>query len=945
MKTNWIGNFLLLLLLFCLSFSSFAQTVKGGKGTTKGGKKDTTIVLKPTIATTSPDSLKNISGNDSTQKDSNVVITDKKTLIIDSLKKNSDIKGPVVYSAEDSVVFDIEKGVLYYYKKVNIAYTDLTIAADRVRIEWEKQTMYAEGIEDTLTGTGVGRPVFKQGENTYNAKTMSYNFKTQKGRITGVRTQEGDGFIFADAVKRQPDNSFFGLNGKYTTCSDPEHPHFYIKSTKMKVIPNKGIISGPLKVVLEDFEVPLPVPFGYFPSPKKQTNGIILPRYGGAADKGVGLTNLGFYWHPNDYADFLFSGDGYTNGSWRLGLRSNYALKNRFNGTLNFNYGINRFGEKTDPDFQKVNAWNLNMNHTQKINPNTTLTAQISFDQRFNRNLNYNQNLQNSSQNYFSNNQVSSIAFNKSRIGRLPFSMNLGASLSQDINNKTISLRAPSLALNLTQQFFPFKNVATTSRAWEWIRQIGMGYSMNLTNSFITMRDSLLPLVISNPNELYPIYSTTDTTYKKGYEFMQNGVTHSIPISTRIKLFKYITISPNASYNEYWYTKSIRKAYNPTTDKDETTTINGFRTARDYNVSATLNTVLYGLYSLHKSKKQITLRQIITPSISYRYNPDFSLGTGYYDTFYDRKGNFKKYSVFEGSPNGMPSAQAQQTMSFSLQNSLEMKRRKKKSFEENFPETEDRIERIRLIDRLNISTSYNFAADSFQLAKLALSGGTNIPLNPGSPNPQNLGVNFNASFDPYAVNSAGRRINTFQYNVNKAPVRFENLNFSLSTNFSPKTGKKGGKPSRYVPYPRNPYDSLTFLSLQQFRNQYIDFSVPWSMSVNYNFNYQLPTVSDQKASITNVLNFIGDMSLTEKWKLGFSSGLTANQDTQTGKFKLDATNNTSFSVHRDLHCWEFSFQWTPFGPLQSYVFTLDIKGGSFKGLIPAKRKSWTDTFR
>ncbi|MBX7240160.1 MAG: hypothetical protein K1X92_00330 [Bacteroidia bacterium] len=871
---------------------------------------------------TPPDSLKNtpLTVSDSLKKDSVIVGTDRKSVITDSLKNISELKTPIKSRAEDSIVFDIEKKILYMYGSAGMDYEDLKIESDRITVDWTSQLMTAEGTPyPDSSGNIKGKPVFTQGEQNYTARKMSYNFKTKKGKVTEARTSEGEGFLLAEAVKRNPDNSYFGLNGKYTTCNEPEHPHFYIKSKKMKVIPDDKIISGPLNLVIEEFPLPIIVPFGFVPNVKKKTTGIVMPTYGVQGERGIYLQNLGYYIGKSEYFNLLLDGDIYSKGGWRLGAGSQYKYQSRLSGNIAMDYGIIQFNEATDPDFRKTVAWKFNWTHQQTINQNTNLSARVTLDKQFNRNLNFNMNQA------LANLQTSSVTLSKSRIANTPFSFYLSSELTQNINKNTITMRLPNFTFSMAPQT-PFKNVGVKYDGLKFLRQLNFNYSLNATNQVTDVLQDIAFEIIQNPNKRYTYTQENplDTISKMGYEFFSNGIRHSIPLSTKIQLFKYLNISPSMSYNEYWYTKTIEKSYDTLNRQVMNTTLNGFATARDFNTSVNANTTLYAFYGLKKSKRNFVVRQLFIPSIGYTYRPDFSEKQwGFYKTYTGQDNREFTYSRFEGSIVGGPGSGESQSLNFSLQSNLEAKLLKKESFKPDFPEKEDKYDRIRLLDNLGLSTSYNFAADSFNLAGISLNGRTTLFKN-------KLNINANATLDPYYFNdSLGRRVNEFAYRVNNTPGRLTNAGISFNTAFQSKNKRK--RPVKKSPG----FDEAEYADIQRFMAGYVDFNIPWSLSLTYNLTYI--NSGNLDPVLNNVLNFRSDFNLTEKWKIGLNSGydFTNNQ----------IAENTSFSLYRDLHCWEMSFNWNPLGRFQSYFLTINVKSSTLQDLKLNKKNLWTNRFR
>ncbi|MEL6850726.1 MAG: putative LPS assembly protein LptD, partial [Bacteroidota bacterium] len=380
--------------------------------------------------------------------------------VVDSLKALSDLQGPVSYGAQDSIVYDVKKGVLYLYDNSSLDYDNLKLQAIRVDINMDDQMLKAFGQEDS-SGVIQGKPVFTQDGQSYQAKEVSYNFATQKGRIIEGRLQEGEGFILAEVAKYHPDGSFHGKDGKYTTC-DLDHPHFYIKSQKLKMLPDNQLISGPLNLVIADFPIPLFIPFGFIPNNskkpgQKRKNGLILPQYGEADDRGFFLRNLGYYWGISDFLDLKLDGDIYTRGGWRAAGTLNYNLKYRFQGSFRYQYGVQRFNDPLDPDFSRTTAWQVNWSHNQPIDP----TARISASVNMSSSNSFQRNISNNQTDFFTNNLNSSVTFSKN-FNNLPFSLSGSMRHQQDLNKETMTMQLPEVALNMKRQT-PFKNIRNSN--------------------------------------------------------------------------------------------------------------------------------------------------------------------------------------------------------------------------------------------------------------------------------------------------------------------------------------------------------------------------------------------------------------------------------------------------------------------------------------------------
>ena len=787
----------------------------------------------------------------------------------DSLVLAEDFKSKVAYHADDSIVYNLEEGKAYLYNKAWITYEDIRLDADFIAIDFNSKVLYSSGWPDSL-GTIAGKPIFKQGEDEFKADSIRYNFDTKKGKISEISTKDGDSYIHGEKVKKEPDNTTFIKNGYYTTC-DAEHPHYYIKSNRIKVIPNNKVVTGPADMHIMDVPTPVAIPFGFFPNKKGRSSGILFPQYGESQQLGFFLKNGGYYLGLNDHFDLALTGDIYSLGSWRTNAYSNYSWKYRFNGNVSVNYSKTRISRPEFPDYSLEESFFIRWVHSQdaKARPGVSFSANVNAGSS----TFYQYNLS-SANNYLTNTFNSSIAWSKVWTGK-PF--NLSASLSHTQNSQTrdISLSVPNIAFNVARRT-PFKRKIRIGTE-RWYEKIGIGLTSSFLNS-ITTKDTLL--------------------FKSGSEKnFRYGIAHTVPINTSFTIGKFFTVNPGISYNERWYLQTIRKTWNPETKAIDVDTVHGFKASHDFGFNTSVSTRMYGLVQF-RSAKIAAVRHVMTPTLGFSWRPDFSEnGYGYYkDVQLDTTGRTGKYSIFETGVFGGPGSGKSTLLNFSLDNNLEMKIRQK-------TDSSETMKKVKLLESLALAGNYNFAADSLNLSVISMSGRATIL--------DRISLNLNGSFDPYAITETGTRINTFEVNKSGKIARFTSGNFSVNFNVTQRKkeySSEKGTTSELDDVNKNP-------------ENYLDFRVPFNLSVGYNLYYVNNTgAADQT---TQTLNFNGDLQLTPSWKVSFNSGYD---------FVQKDLSYTSLGIHRDLHCWEMSLNWVPFGFQQNFFFQLNVKSSLLQDL-------------
>lgn len=806
------------------------------------------------------------------------------------------IEYDVNYSSKDSMLFDMGSGKIYLYGEGQLTGEGMDLKSEYLEVNTKENYLYAEGREDS-TGV-VGMPEIKDGKDHFRAKSIKYNFNTKKGIIYDVVTEYSQGFIHGEKTKRHPNSEIHILDGKYTTC-DLDHPHFYIKLTKAKVIPGKQVVAGPMYFVIAD--IPLKIiglPFGYIPTQKKNTSGFIIPQYGEERDRGFFLREGGYFWAVNDYYNTALTFDVYSQGSWGVNWKSNFKKRYKYSGNLNVKYNINKFGEEVLPEYNESKTFWVSGLFTQdsKANPNSSFNASLNFGSSEHNTYEARDIEQLTNNTYNSN-----ISYRRKRPGSI-FNFTAAAKATLNTSTRIVNLDLPSMSLNMDRQF-PFKYFSKSSTS-KWYDKISVGFNSSFQNKLTTL-DTLL--------------FTEESLYQ-----MKNGLKYNIPIAASYTVFNYFQFSPSVNYTGRIYTDYIeqRLVYMPNEeDSLEQTvvqdTIQGVRHPFDFNFSAPLSTKLYGLVKFKRGPIK-AIRHVVSPSVSFNYRPDFSTDFwNYYGRYTD--GDSTLYSYFSNGIYGFPQKGKSGSIGFSLGNNFEMKVKNKK-------DTVTGDKKIVLLKRLNFSTSYNLAADSMNWSTLSMSGNTQLL--------KNISVNFNASFDPYSLDSAGVRVNTYEWEANKRLVRFTGGSLSLSGSLTPDvfSSKEDQKEKTETPeadlilFQPYPYSDLT----------YSKFDVPWSLNISYrlsvNNNYS-PLTQDFSNTFRQTLNLNASFELTPKWSL--SSRM--DYDITAKKFVY-----SSVSINRDLHCWAMSMTVVPFGQLKSYMFRIYIKSSVFQGVEYKKEKSRYD---
>lgn len=809
----------------------------------------------------------------------------------------------------DSMIINPVKKKIYLFNNCVIDYGNIHLESGFAEIDMETMQLRATGIVNDA-GKLEQKPLFKDVDQEFRAEIIEYNFKTSKGYISNVITQQGDGYLHGQTIKKLDDGVINTYKGSYTTC-DLEHPHFQFRFNKGKVIPNDKIVAGVTYLEIEDIPTPLAVPFAIVPLMEDKTSGIIIPDYGNSQERGFFLENGGYYWSINDYFDLKLLGDIYTRGSWALKPSMNYKKRYKFSGSFGLSFAVNKTGIKGTSGYNSRNDFKIVWKHTQdpKARPNSTFSANVNFVTS-----SYNKYNPSSTTDYLSNTFKSSIAYQTSFANKkINLSLNAGHSQNTLTNSMTFTL--PDFSLSVSK-LYPFKRKKQIGGT-KWYEKINFTYSMVGKNE-ITSIDSLL---LKEPV----------------LDKMKNGIKHTANIGFNSNLFKVLNFTLSAKYVERWYSKYADAYY-----VADTTFVDGiavaphlqvdpvyaFKAARDFNFNTSLGTTLYGLVQFKKGFLR-AVRHVLTPSLSFNYTPDF--GTDFwknYNYYEDVRGDWVKYSIYNvgdfSSLYGYPTDGTSGKFNIAFGNSLEIKVRSKN-------DTITGMKKIKLIESLNFSTGYDVAKDSLNWSPLAISGRTSLV--------KGLNLTYSTQLSPYKVNENGKTIDEFIWKTEKRlfapPSQTWSLGFSynLNSNTFKNKNKKNKSPS-------NPSGMSDVEEVIISPYEYIDWNNAWNVAISYNFSYIIKNVMTdgeyvKKITKVNTINLNGNVNITPKWKVTYNTSFDIQE--------LELTY-VNLSVYRDLHCWEMSFNWIPFGGHKSWSFTINAKAGMLNSLkYEKKEESFRDS--
>jgi lipopolysaccharide assembly outer membrane protein LptD (OstA) len=828
----------------------------------------------------------------------------------------------IVYNAEGYMKTDLRTKKVSLVQSAKVTYGSIELTADSIVLDMETGSVYATGRPDS-TGVMKGLPVYKDGSEEFESKELTYNFKSKKGVIRNVTTEQEGGFLQSLTTKRHEDGTLHVNRSKFTTC-DAEEPHFYLALPKAKVYPGEKIVSGPAYMVMADIPLPLILPFGFFPVQQRRASGIVMPKYGQEARRGYFLSNGGYYFALSDYFDLKLTGTLYTNGTWLADAATSYKVRYRFSGSFGFSYANNVTSYKGLPDYGTSTNYRISWSHSQdsKASPGSRFSASVNMSSS-----GYDKNNSYDVSDHVTTTRQSSVSYSKSWAGT-PFAFSTSLNQSQNVQNKTMMLNLPKATFTVSR-IYPLKPRKLVGKS-KWYHDLTTQYTASLDNKIDTY-DSLF---------------FTSAMWKS----MKNGFKHEIPLSLQIRPFNNFSISPSLRYTGVLYTQKIEKRWDPDYyDEDKgkvvpsvvNDTIRGFTYGQALvpTISAAFNPSLYGTFQFTKKGARVeSIRHVMKPSVGFSYSPEANrLASDMYRSVqYDTLGHTREYSIYEGSIFGTPSTGTRSgTVNFSLSNIVEAK-----VYARN--DTTGKPRKVKLIDNLSLNTSYNIFSDTLNWSPVSMSFRTTLA--------QNINIQASSSFNLYGLTDAGTVNRHFAITQGQGLARMTSLNLSLDMDLGQLLGGKdknrqqqttgasgqqsGGRspgdqrgssdtgPSGNLPLADNKLDEFG----------YARFDVPWSLRMAYNFNYNKPGL---KSTITQTLTMSGDVRLTSKMAINYSTGYD---------FKQNEITMTRVGISRDLHCWEMSFSWIPTGYMKSWNFTIRAKASMLQDLKYERRKDYHENY-
>ena len=852
--------------------------------------------------------------------------TNSRPAITDSIVVRKDgIETTIKYYAEDSIITRPRTNVTHLYGNAYIVYGDVRLEAERITIDRANNELVATGAQDS-TGSYFGLPVFQDGLDKFDTREIRYNFLTNRARIKGVATEQPDGFLSGDVVKRNQDGSAFIKDGRFIPCDDPLSTT-YIKAKKIKVIPGDKVITGPFLFYIGGIPTPLGLPFGLFPDTQTaESSGIIFPKYGSEQNRGLFLREGGYYFAWNDYIHTALTGDYYSKGSYGLKIRSTYKKRYKHSGSFEFSFNRNKNLDTDEVRLDSRDFW-FSWSHRPESRGTGRFSASVNAGtSTFNNNNlainNFNRNIRSE---FRSNISYSNV------IRGTPFSYSLSARHNQNVQTGILDVSLPELSVNMNR-IYPLKN----SKA-EILKRFNVGWNFNVSNRVTNLvRPNTAGFDIANGTTEADTIAVQFATLDRLLSNARNGARHTIPISTSFPLLENFNVTPSFNVEELWYLEELDYTYLEDENAVRIDTLSGFSRANTYSASVGISTQLYGTWQFTQGKIE-AIRHIMTPTVSFSYRPDFSQERfGYYQEVQvgEDPENTRLLSIYDGFVFGAPGLGESAAMNFSLNNKVEMKVRSDTAKSEKKP----------ILENLSLNGSYNFLADSFNLSTINITARTSLF-------DRKVNINMGLTLDPYTYETSEEgvlsRSPTFAWNSGQGIGRLTNARFSLSTNLNSDASSgpdNFDNPNQrfqdgFVNDPNGAFGSINDGGENLLRsptqyffdpNAYVDVDVPWNLRFSYDYNVSRGIT---RTTTRQSVKAYGQISLTPKWQITMNTGYD---------IELKEFTQTSVGLYRDLGCWELRGNWIPFGRFTSYTIDIQIKASALKDLKISRRRSFFD---
>ena len=864
------------------------------------------------------------------------------SLELDSINRSrkNGIDSPVDYSASDSLTYNALAKKANLYGSSKVKYQNMDLESERISLSLDSNQVYATGAMDTTTRELTGTPVFKMGSDEYESDTMAFNFKSKKGLISQVYTQQDEGFLTSELSKRGANGEMYLQHGRYTTCDDP-HPDFYLALSRAKVRPGKDVVFGPAYLVVADVPLPLAVPYGFFPFTKSYSSGLIMPTYGDEMERGFYLRDGGYYFAINDKVDLKLIGEIYTKGSWGLTAASNYRKRYRYNGSFLASYQNSVKGEKNEKDYAKETSFKIQWTHSQdaKANPYSSLSARVNFAtssyERNNLSSMYNP------QALTQSTRTSSVSW-QTRFSSIGMTLGVQTNITQNMRDSTLALTLPNMDISISP-VYPFKRKKAAGSE-RWYEKISFSYTGQIKNEINTKEDLILKSKLNKD--------------------WQNGMLHQIPIKGNFSLFGYLNVTPSFSFTDRTYFRKIHKSWDENKQSEVSDTISGFYNVYNWSLNLGLSTKLYGFWIPSRKifgDKIQTIRHVITPTVSFSYAPDFGERRyGYYDYYQktDAQGNVSmvEYSPYQGSAFGYPGKGKTGMMNVEIGNNVEMK---VKSDDDSTG-----VKKISLIDEFKLSSYYNFATDIRPLGDL------NAVLRLKLSKSYTLNISTVFKSYVYEADSVGAVPHESEHVTYWQQGKFgrftglsQNLSYTLNNEkvmnfFKRLRGEKVDKKDKKKKSDddddewETAAESNIDKDMEKAKHAagrgkhdkaetdddgYMIFNMPWSLSIGYGFNIREDTnvkkfnydTMRYPYKFTQNLNVSGNVRISDGWNINFSSGY----DFDNHKISM-----TTASLSRDLHCFNMSCS-VVLAPYTSYNFSFRCNAATLTDALKYDKRS------